>query len=250
MNTQLTWRDVFWTRTPLTSDLIRGSLSHKFTGWRLDKNLHRPYSSQPTFAIATYGIFMTTESDLHARSASQCELCTAKENLSVYEVPPNSNGSADQSLLLCATCQEQVENPDKMDPHHWRCLNDSMWSPVAAIQVMAWRLLMRLRNEGWPQDLLDMLYLDEETRAWAEATGEGLSEEDKVVHKDSNGAVLTAGDTVTLIKDLDVKGANFTAKRGTAVRNISLVPDNAEQLEGRVNGQQIVILTKFVKKSG
>jgi protein PhnA len=68
-------------------------------------------------------------------------------------------------------------------------------------------------------------------------------------HIDSNGVVLQAGDTVVLVKDLDVKGAGFTAKRGTAVRGISLVADNPEHIEGRVNGQQIVILTKFVKKS-
>ena len=51
-----------------------------------------------------------------------------------------------------------------------------------------------------------------------------------------------------LIKDLPVKGAGFTAKRGTAVRGISLVQDNPEHIEGRVEGQRIVILTKFVKK--
>ena len=54
---------------------------------------------------------------------------------------------------------------------------------------------------------------------------------------------------MVLIKDLPVKGANFTAKRGTAVRNISLVPDTPTQIEGRVEGQQIVILTEFVKKA-
>jgi protein PhnA len=47
---------------------------------------------------------------------------------------------------------------------------------------------------------------------------------------------------------LDVKGANFTAKRGTAVRNIRLVHDNPEQIEGKINGQGIVILTQYVKK--
>ena len=52
-----------------------------------------------------------------------------------------------------------------------------------------------------------------------------------------------------LIKDLPVKGAGFTAKRGTAVRGISLVADNAAHIEGRVEGQRIVILTAFVKKS-
>jgi len=51
-----------------------------------------------------------------------------------------------------------------------------------------------------------------------------------------------------LIKDLDVKGAGFTAKRGTAVRNISLT-SNPEHIEGRVNGTRIVLLTCFLKKS-
>ena len=68
-------------------------------------------------------------------------------------------------------------------------------------------------------------------------------------HVDCNGVELASGDTVVLTKDLNVKGANFAAKRGTAVRNISLVFDNPEQIEGRVNGQQIVILTQYVKKS-
>lgn len=192
---------------------------------------------------------MTTEQILHERSGSKCELCGSVVNLSVYAVPPDSDGSADKSVLLCATCREQIENPDKVDANHWRCLNDSMWSQVPAVQVMAWRMLTRLSAEGWPQALLDMLYLDDETRAWAAAGGEGGSAEEVVQHVDCNGAVLAAGDTVTLVKDLNVKGANFTAKRGTAVRNISLVPDNPEHIEGRVEGQQIVILTKFVKKS-
>jgi protein PhnA len=192
---------------------------------------------------------MATEQELHTRSESKCELCGATENLSVYEIPPNSDGSADQSVLLCDTCRGQIENPETVDVNHWRCLNDSMWSQIPAVQVMAWRMLTRLSAEGWPQELLDMLYLDDDTLTWAKASGEGQSEEESVVHKDCHGAVLEVGDTVTLIKDLTVKGANFTAKRGTAVRGISLVPDNAEQIEGKVNGQQIVILTQFVKKS-
>lgn len=192
---------------------------------------------------------MSTEKALHARSESKCELCGTTENLSVYEIPPSSNGSPDECVLLCATCREQIEHPEKVDVNHWRCLNDSMWSQVPAVQVMAWRMLTRLSSEGWPQELLDMMYLDDETLAWAKATGEGASDDDTVRHVDSNGAVLEAGDTVTLIKDLNVKGANFTAKRGTAVRGISLVADNPEHIEGKVNGQQIVILTKFVKKA-
>ncbi|MBW8331790.1 MAG: alkylphosphonate utilization protein [Prolixibacteraceae bacterium] len=70
-----------------------------------------------------------------------------------------------------------------------------------------------------------------------------------VKHLDSNGVILLGGDTVVLIKDLEVRGAGFTAKRGTPVRGITLVADNPEQIEGKVNGQQLVLLTKFVKKS-
>ena len=192
---------------------------------------------------------MSTEKELQARSESKCELCGATDNLSVYEIPPNTTGTPQQSVLTCKTCIEQINDPEKTDPNHWRCLNDSMWSQIPAVQVMAWRMLSRLKNEGWPQDLLDMLYFDDETLAWAQATGEGLSDEERVIHKDCNGAVLEAGDTVTLTKDLNVKGANFTAKRGTAVRKISLVADNAKHIEGKVDGQHIVILTEFVKKS-
>ncbi len=62
-------------------------------------------------------------------------------------------------------------------------------------------------------------------------------------------SLLQAGDTITVTKDLDVKGTRFTAKRSTAVRKISLVADNHEQIEAKVNGTPIVMLTKYVKKA-
>jgi protein PhnA len=193
---------------------------------------------------------MSIVEQLHERSGSTCELCGATGELMVYEVPPAS-AEPNKNILLCAICLEQVNNPDKMDANHWRCLNSSMWSTEPAVQVMAWRILQALRHEGWPQDLLDMLYLDDETLAWAKSGMETApsTTEEKVIHKDSNGTILQAGDTVVLIKDLDVKGGGFTAKRGTPVRGIALVENNAGQIEGKVNGQQIVILTQFVKKS-
>ncbi len=190
---------------------------------------------------------MKIDKKILERSNHQCELCGNQANLNAYKVAPDAH--SDNEIVVCETCAAQIENPDTMDANHWRCLNDSMWSEVPAVQVMAWRLLHRLNNKGeaWAQDLLDMLYLDDDTQAWAEATGEG-NQEDAVVHKDSNGAVLQNGDSVVLIKDLKVAGGGFTAKRGTAVRRISLVSDNPEHIEGRVEGQQIVILTKYVKK--
>lgn len=190
---------------------------------------------------------MSLEQELFERSGSQCELCTENSNLEVYEVP-NSPADAENHILICNICKEQIEDPEKTESNHWRCLNDSMWSPVPAVQVVAWRMLNRLKAEGWPQDLLDMMYMEEELKSWATAGQDPGEETAGGVHKDSNGAVIEAGDTVVLIKDLNVKGSSLVAKRGTAVRRVSLVHDNPEQIEGKVEGQQIVILTRFVKK--
>jgi protein PhnA len=132
-----------------------------------------------------------------------------------------------------------------MNANDWNRLSDSMWNENLPVQIVSWRMLARLKN----QDLLDMMYLDEDALEWAKATGEDEDEEEKIVHKDSNGNVLLDGDSVVLIKDLDVKGATFTAKRGAAVHNIKLVWDNPNQIEGRVENQHIVILTQYVKKT-
>lgn len=184
------------------------------------------------------------ERTLNKRSGSQCELCAATENLKVYQVLPTKKGGADESIMACTTCIDQIENPANMDLNHWRCLNDSMWSEHTAVQVVAWRMLSRLRN----YELLEQMYLDEDTLAWAQATGEGEDDENKVIHRDSNGVILETGDSVVLIKDLKVKGSSMVAKQGTAVRNIRLDHENAEYIEGRVDGQTIVIITQYVKK--
>ena len=76
---------------------------------------------------------------------------------------------------------------------------------------------------------------------------EGIEEdENKIVHRDANGVVLQSGDSVVLIKDLPVKGSSMIAKRGTAVRRISVDHDNAAYIEGKVDGIQIVIITKYL----
>ncbi len=67
--------------------------------------------------------------------------------------------------------------------------------------------------------------------------------------KDSNGAILKDGDSVTLIKDLKVKGTSTTLKRGTMVKNIHLTADE-EEIECRVDGMKgIVLKTCFLKKA-
>ena len=169
---------------------------------------------------------------LKARSGNCCELCGATENLGVYTIPPARNESTDNSLLVCDTCLSQIENPSTMDSNHWRCLNDSMWSEHRPVKVMAWRLLNRLKGEGWSLDLLNMMYLDDEELAFAKDSDDHLDESENVV----------------LIKDLKVKGTSMTAKQGTVVRKIALDPENAQYIEGKVEGQQIVILTQYVKR--
>ncbi|AUP80158.1 PhnA domain-containing protein [Flavivirga eckloniae] len=191
---------------------------------------------------------MSVLQTLQERSNNTCELCTSTEGLKQYTIPPSLNENVANDVLVCKTCSDQIEGHAEMDANHWRCLNDSMWSEHAAVQIMAWRMLQRLRNEGWPKDLLDMMYLDDDALALARATGEHEDPDNKIVHRDVNGVVLKTGDAVVLVKDLKVKGSSMVAKQGTAVRNIRLDRDNAEYIEGKVGAQQIVIITKYVKK--
>ena len=191
---------------------------------------------------------MSLLQDLQNRSGNQCELCASTSNLEIYEIPPTSTGGVDGSILACGVCRDQIQNPETTDANHWRCLNDSMWSEFRAVKIVAWRMLSRLKPEGWPQDLLDMMYLEEGDLRFAKETGEGLEENEKIIHRDANGAILQAGDSVVLIKDLKVKGSSMVAKQGTAVRRISLDHENAKYIEGKVGPTQIVIITDYVKK--
>ncbi|MFN8237689.1 MAG: PhnA domain-containing protein [Chitinophagales bacterium] len=192
---------------------------------------------------------MSVESDLRVRSNNQCELCTSTNNLSVYDVPPHPQQRIEDSLLVCETCGNQLNRKEPMDSAHWKCLLDSMWSEVPAVQVVAWRMLSRLRNESWAVDAVDMLFFDNATMAWAKSTGDHENSSEVDLHKDSNGNILQNGDTVVLTKSLDVKGSNLNARMGTVVKNIRLVHDNTEQIEGKIEGQTIVILTKYLRKA-
>lgn len=182
------------------------------------------------------------------RSHAKCELCSSANNLLLYEIPPKNKIHENTALILCQICHDQIENPATLNANHWRCLNDSMWSEFQPVQVMAYRVLSLLKNESWSGELLEQLYLDDALIEWAKA---GLPEDEEIDTTkptvDSNGTTLTEGDSVTLIKYLDVKGAGFTAKRGTLVRNIKLT-NNPEHIEGKVEGIQIVLISKFLKK--
>ena len=193
---------------------------------------------------------MKLEEVLQNRSGNKCELCLADGNLKVYEVAPQSSYNEDSTILVCDKCEKQILKKEDLDSAHWSCLTTSMWSEVPGVQVVSWRMLNRLRNESWAMENLDMMYMDDDRLAWAKATGDHDNDGTIDVHRDCNGTILNTGDTIVLTKSLDVKGTTLNAKMGTVVKNIKLVDDNTEQIEGKIEGQVIVILTKYVRKHG
>jgi protein PhnA len=193
---------------------------------------------------------MSILNELQARSHDKCELCGSADGNTAYLIPNSPGSDAGNHVFICTVCKDQIEGKSHLDENHWRCLNEGIWSEEGAVQVMSWRMLHQLQQFDWAVDLLGMAYLEDERLAWAkmgirEEAADGAS----AIHVDCYGAPLQKGDAVVLVKTLDVKGATFSAKMGTVVRNIRLVEDNPEQIEGKVNGSQIVILTKYVRKS-
>lgn len=190
---------------------------------------------------------MTLKDLLSERAGGKCELCASGDNLLAYDVQPNAGESLESSALVCEQCIGRMGDKASLDPKQWYGLSESMWSEHAPVKVLVYRVLKSMGDNPWALDLLGQLYLDDETQKWADA---GLVDEESgdAPVRDSNGTVLQEGDTVTLIKDLDVKGANFTAKRGTTVKGINLT-DDPKYVEGRVNGIRIVLVAAYLKKA-
>lgn len=192
---------------------------------------------------------MTLLEQLQQRSGGACELTGETDRLVTYEVPPAGKGMTEDTILVSEKALAQIEGKEPLDGAFWQQhLPGSMWSEVPAVQVVVWRLLNRLKDEAWAAENLDMLYLDEEMLAWAQSGEETVEATESDLHQDSNGTALENGDTVVLTKSLDVKGSSVNARIGTVVKNIRLVADNTDQIEGKIEGQQIVILTKYVRK--
>src|SRR4051812_390830 len=115
---------------------------------------------------------MTLEERLIQRADNKCELCATTKSIQLYEVPPQTGRGDENCIMVCDVCLSQLEKKAEPDSTHWSsCLPTSMWSEIPAVQVVAWRMLNRFRNESWATDNLDMLYLDDEKLAWAKATG-------------------------------------------------------------------------------
>ena len=186
---------------------------------------------------------MAISEQLKNRSEGMCELCNSQPAEHEYTVSPKSDDKIENVVALCDTCLTNMDDTNKSD--YWRVLEGSIWNPEPSVQALSYRLLHTYKDEEWASSVLSSVDLDEATIQWALSACEVAD-----VHKDAYGNTLETGDTVVLTQNLNVKGTNFTAAKGTVVKRIRLVPDNTEQIEGKVNDQTIVILTKYVKKGG
>lgn len=75
-----------------------------------------------------------------------------------------------------------------------------------------------------------------------------MDDQEEIIVRDSNGALLKDGDSVTVIKDLKVRASSSVIKRGTIVKGIRLTDDAAE-IEGKVEKSMMVLRTEFLKKA-
>jgi len=185
---------------------------------------------------------MSISQKLKDRCGDMCELCAAEAATEEYTVSPKNDESIENQVAVCNTCLAAID--DKESAFHWRCLEGSIWNPEPSVQALSYRILQGYKDEDWASNLINSVDLDEDTIQWAMSALEVAA-----VHKDAFGNVLEAGDTVVLTQGLNVKGTSFTASKGTVVKRIKLVNDNTDQIEGKVNEQVIVILTKYVKKA-
>lgn len=179
---------------------------------------------------------------LRERSQGLCELCTTEEATQAFAVSPKNNDVIENEVAVCNHCLSILEGADA--GNHWQCLAGSIWNAEPSVQALSYRILYGLKENEWANEILTSVELEEAVINWAVSVYEK-----KAIHTDSNGNELQTGDTVILTQGLNVKGANFMAPKGTIVKKIRLVPDDHEQIEGKINNETIVILTKFVKKA-
>jgi protein PhnA len=184
---------------------------------------------------------MSISQELKQRNQELCELCNIEPATHAYTVSPKNDDAIENQVAICTTCVSKIDNTN--EGFYWRCLEGSIWSAEPSVQALSYRILQNYKAEDWANNLISSVDLDENIVQWALSAFEV-----KDVHKDAFGNMLENGDNVVLTQALDVKGANFTASKGTVVKRIKLVHDNVEQIEGKINEQTIVILSKFVKR--
>ncbi|MEP7195863.1 MAG: PhnA domain-containing protein [Saprospiraceae bacterium] len=185
---------------------------------------------------------MLSESIL-IRSDNHCELCGLSNPSHEYIINESIGYVLNNIVGICTNCFKRINPDENDDPEHWQCLAASIWSEVGAVQTLSYRILFLNKDKEWARDIMDSVELNESVIESAIGLYRVLD-----FHKDANGLKLENGDNVVLTQVLNVKGANFMAPKGTIVKKIKLVPDNLDQIEGRINDQSIILLTKYLKK--
>ncbi|MFN6378046.1 MAG: PhnA domain-containing protein [Flavobacteriales bacterium] len=179
--------------------------------------------------------------ELAERSFGNCEICGHHSATLGYILPPRTEDKVENKIALCSTCHSHLN--DTTGDYFRTSVEGSIWSVEPAVQALSFRLLKKFENENWASTVISSIDLEESVTTWALDVSDP-----NAVHKDAFGSTLEAGDNVVLIQALDVKGTNFTASKGTVVKRIRLIQDNIDQIEGKINDQSIVILTKYTKK--
>jgi protein PhnA len=113
--------------------------------------------------------------ELARRCKSKCELTgVSGVPLHIYEIPPVPlEPELSRCLMISENAIDQINRPERIAPEQWHHLGELVWSDIAAVQIMAWRILQHIaKSEQWAQDILDDAYLDEQTLA--EANQESL----------------------------------------------------------------------------
>ncbi|MEM9399207.1 MAG: phnA protein [Verrucomicrobiota bacterium] len=117
------------------------------------------------------GLLNAFGKDLVRRSRSKCELCESSgSKLQAFEVEPLSpEPEVDRCIFICQKCKDELTQVRLLDLGHWKCLYNSIWSDVPAVQVMTLRLLKKIaQKEHWAQELIEQVYLEDEMMEWVD----------------------------------------------------------------------------------
>jgi len=190
---------------------------------------------------------MSIEQSIITRANGSCEICQKETPSHIFTIHPDKEVTEQNSVHVCENCHAPLSLQQPITSDYWTFITDNLWSEIPAVQIIAYRVLNFLKNEAWAQDALDMMYLEDEVKQKADMFEYSPSLV-QAKHRDSLGQELFDNDTVVLTKTLDVKGSTVNARLGTVIKNIRLDKQNTDYIEGKIEGQSIMILTKYLRK--
>lgn len=190
---------------------------------------------------------MSIEQSIISRSNNTCEVCQKNTPEHIFTIHPDKEVLENNSVYICNDCYQPLSLNQALESSYWTFIADKIWDENPTIQIIAYRVLNGLKHEAWAQDALDMIYLEEEVAQKANLFEYSASQVAQK-HRDALGQELFDNDSVVLTKSLDVKGSTVNARLGTVIKNIRLDKNNHDYIEGKIDGQSIMILTKYLRK--